>query len=230
MAEREDEETLTGTNRQQRRTMSEVRTTHLREQKLPKYNDGIGWKDFEIKYLMAAGTRGRTKEALEGKFMDLSETISDDEQEERELENKRAFADLIASVPGGELTRLVYESKTSQYPEGCAGTAWKNLIQKIGKSSWDDRRRLKEVFESEAELGKQVNPAEYIDKLKEVRAELKSKYDYEKTDEDIIDQVIKVVNNNYQFIIEQIKSDRRRNHEINLEEVRDNFNETYLDI
>ena len=63
MTDRKDEEIPIGINRQQRRTMTEVRTTHLREQKLPKYNDGIGWKDFEIKYLMAAGTRGRTKEA-----------------------------------------------------------------------------------------------------------------------------------------------------------------------
>ena len=74
--------------------------------------------------ISAAGPRGRTKEALEGRFIDEQNiNISDEEQEERDLENKRAFADLIASVPGGELTRLVYESKTTQYPEGCAGTA-----------------------------------------------------------------------------------------------------------
>ena len=46
-----------------------MRAAQYKEQKLPKYVEGMGWKDFKINYLMAAGTRGRTRLALEGKFM-----------------------------------------------------------------------------------------------------------------------------------------------------------------
>lgn len=152
------------------------------------------------------------------------------DQDKMEKENYRAFADLVASIPSVELTYLVHESKTVEYPDGCAGTAWKNLMSKIGKTSMDDRRRLKEFFESQQELSDRVNPSKYIDKLIMVKDELKVKYSYEQNDEDIIDQVLKVVNENHSFLVEQIKSDRKRSKSMTLEEVKDAFNEKYLEL
>ena len=211
------------------------------EQKLPKYISGMGWRDYKIKYLSAAGTRGRTRMALMGEFvgkmpawtiMRTGQKIRTQtpDQDKMEKENYRAFADLVASMPSGELTYLVHESKTEEYPDGCAATAWKNLMSKIGKTSMDDRRRLKEFFESEQELSGRVNPSKYIDKLIIVKDELKEKYSYVRTDEDIIDQVIKVVNEDYSFLVEQIKSDRRRSCTMTLDEVKDAFNEKYLEL
>lgn len=46
--------------------MSRVKLQSLRESKLPKYVQGTPWDDFEIRYLMAASTRGRSYEALTG--------------------------------------------------------------------------------------------------------------------------------------------------------------------
>ena len=73
-----------------------------------------------------------------------------------------------------------------------------------------------------------TNPAKYIDKLVEIQKELRLKYEYEKTDEDIVDQVIKVVNDKYEFLIDQIIKDRRDGKPISIESVRAAFNEKHL--
>ena len=86
---------------------------------------------------------------------------------------------------------------------------------------------MKECFEADLDLGNK-NPAKYIAKLEEVRQDLRTKYSYERTDEDIIDQVIKVVGKEYEYTIEEIKSDRRRNRNSTLEQVKEAFNERYL--
>ena len=155
------------------------------EQKLPKYVTGMSYKDFKIKYLTAAGTRGNTRQALEGNYMGLLPGFTmvrgvkfrqlQPWQERIEKENNRAFAELVNSMPNGKLTTLVVDSVTEEFPDGCAGTAWKRVLNEIGKNSTDDKRRLKEMFESEHELSSKKNPAKYIDKLVEIQKDLKMK-------------------------------------------------------
>ena len=219
--------------------MSRRTRTKTEEQKLPKYVPGMSVMDFQVKYLTAAGTRGKTRMILEGEYKDilppwtyltgggkireLSRTMM-----EIEAENKRAFAELLNCMPNGKLTALVADAKTEEYPEGCAATAWERVIEEIGKKSSDDKRRLKEMFESEHQLRPKTNPAKYIDKLVEIQKELRLKYNYEKTDEDIIDQVIKVVNDKYEFLIDQIIKDRRDGNPVTIEGVRAAFNEKHL--
>jgi hypothetical protein len=82
------------------------------EQKLPKYVTGMGWRDYKIKYLSAAGTRGRTRMALVGEFIGKMPPWTNlrgskirnhnVDQDKMEKENNRAFADLVASMPAGE--------------------------------------------------------------------------------------------------------------------------------
>ena len=131
-------------------------------------------------------------------------------------------------MPNGKLTTLVASSSTEEYPKGCAGTAWRKLMQEIGKFSTDDERRLKEMFESEQELGSKKNPAKYIDKLIQVRNELDDKYGYVETDIDVIDQVIKVVGKKYDHVVDQIMKDRRNGTAMSLSAVRTGFNEKHL--
>jgi hypothetical protein len=210
----------------------------MKELKLPKYVAGMSYRDFETKYLTVAGTRGRSKDALEGKFIGQLGPFNNvrgtmirhmsNTQEAIDNENTRAFADLISSMPNGKLTTVVADSTTDEYPEGCAGTAWKNLMEEIGRKSADDKRRLKELFESEQELSSRKNPAKYIDKLIQVQKELRSKYNYQKNDEDVIDQVLKVVNDKFEGVVDQIMKDRRDNLPITLSSVRESFNEKHL--
>ena len=158
------------------------------ELKLPKYVAGLPYSDFRIKYLAAASTRGKTKQALLGKYMgilpkptDVSGTLFRDLSTWElavEAENDRAFNELLSCMPYGKLTSLVADSITDEYPNGCAGSAWIKVLNEIGKHSADDRRRLKEMFETEHELNNKKNPAKYIDKLVEIQKELETKYEY----------------------------------------------------
>ena len=76
------------------------------------------------------------------------------------------------------------------------------------KASIDDKRCLKETFESEFELSTKKNPAKYIDKLLEVQDELRRQHGYIKTDEDVVDQVMKVVSKKYDPVVFQIMTER----------------------
>jgi hypothetical protein len=87
---------------------------------------------------------------------------------------------------------------------------------------------LKELFESDQELSSRKNPEKYIDKLVQVQKELRSKYNYQKNDEDVIDQVLKVVNDKFEGVVDQIMKDRRDNHRVTLSSVRESFNEKHL--
>ena len=51
----------------------------------------------------------------------------------------------------GELTRIAYQSRTKEFPEGCAVTAWRNIIKKIGDVNSSNKRIMKAEFESERE-------------------------------------------------------------------------------
>ena len=120
----------------------------ITEQKLPKYVPGMSFKDFQIKYLTAAGTSRRTRQALEGNFIGLMPPFENEHgtnvrklltwQEKIETENDRAFAELVNSMPNGKLTSLVADSSTAEFPSGCVGTAWKKVMDEIGKKSTDD--------------------------------------------------------------------------------------------
>ena len=82
------EETVTSEN-ERRRSVPITTRPHYREQKLPTYSEGMGYKDFEIKYLMTAGTRGRTKEALESKFFGKMPPWIDKERGVRKLSDSQ---------------------------------------------------------------------------------------------------------------------------------------------
>ena len=126
-----------------------VKSGDIMDQKLPKYVPGMSFKDFQIKYLTAAGTRGRPRQALEGKFIGLmNPSVEEHGENVKKLlklqgkiksENDRAYAELVNSMPNGKLTSLVADSTTAEYPNGCAGTAWKKIMNEIGKKSADDK-------------------------------------------------------------------------------------------
>ena len=46
-------------------------STGLKELKIPKYTKGTSYDDYVIKLMSAASTRGKIKEVLEGKYMNL---------------------------------------------------------------------------------------------------------------------------------------------------------------
>ncbi len=110
------------------------------------------------------------------------------------------------------------------------GDSLEKYHQKIGDVNSSNKRLLKAEFESEKELDKKKNPAKYIDKLKNIQSILKEKYNYIRDDDDIVDQVMKVVGREYDPICHEIKSRRLQKKTIDLQLIRSQFNEVFLDL
>ena len=133
-------------------------------------------------------------------------------------------------MPSGRLTRIVSKATSDAFPEGCAYTGLQLLKKKIGKVSAANEAILKETFESNQKWGKGINPSKYIDKLKDIKDELFDKYSYTKTDRDIIDQVMKVLNKDYEWTKRSIKEQLRKGEVIDITDLQEELEETYLEI
>jgi hypothetical protein len=71
------------------------------------------------------------------------------------------------------------------------------------------------------------SPAKYIDRLKDIQFELKDKYNYVRDEEDIIDQVVKVLGNSYPHIKNDICTRRLAFKPVTLEFIRAQFVEQF---
>ena len=70
---------------------------------------------------------------------------------------------------------------------------------------------LKEAFESDQKLGKTINPSKCVDKLIDIRDELKDKCNCDKSDMDIVDQMLKVLKKDCEFtkkLMKKIKHEK----------------------
>ena len=207
----------------------------LKEQKLPRYTKGTPWDEYYIKLLSAAKTRGRAAEAITGKFKGKM-TVAEggglsDEQKNMQDENDRAWSDLISVMPPGRLIKIVSNAKSTDFPEGCVYTAVEEIKAKLYKITSGNRRQLKAAFETDFKFPKNSNPARYMDKLIDMQLELQTKYNCIKTDEDIIDQILKVLAKDpiYAYTINSIKKDRRNERDIDLKNVQEELKEIYED-
>ena len=114
----------------------------MKETKLPKYVKGTSSSDYKVKVLAAASSRSRARDALEGTLLkelrlasgttsssDLG-YLSDDDIQEREDENRRAYDDLLG-VMTGSLVGVVRKAKSDMFPGGCAYTGFSDALRKI---------------------------------------------------------------------------------------------------
>ena len=133
-------------------------------------------------------------------------------------------------MPGGRLTKIVSKAKSDAFPNGCVHTAMKELKAKISKVTSGNRTSLKNVFESDEKLPRNVNPSKYVDKLIDVRDELKDKYNYDKNDEDIVDQMLKVLGKDYDYVKERIRDRKREDQPINLKKLQHELEEKFEEL
>ena len=75
---------------------------------------------------------------------------------------------------------------------------------------------LKEAFESDQKLGKTINPSKCVDKLIDIRDELKDKCNCDKSDMDIVDQMLKVLGKDCGHTKKQIEKDKREKKAVDL--------------
>ena len=91
-------------------------------------------------------------------------------------------------------------------------------------------RCLKEEFKLEDKLKDDENPRRYMKNLIKVRRILSEDYDYHKTDQDILDQMIKVLNKDYKIIKRKLKDYRRYGIDLDLDEVLNELEEKYQEL
>ena len=89
---------------------------------------------------------------------------------------------------------------------------------------------IKEEFESSTKLTKTENLAKYLEKLITIKDILKEDLGHEKTDQDILDQLIKVLNSDYDWTRNEIKKIRRNKEDIDLDEIQDKLEERFLEL
>ena len=118
----------------------------LKEYKLPKYVVGVSYNDWSKSYMSASVSRSRARDCLKGIVREEYKTATGDEKKVLGQENERAFHDLVSSMPYGRLMHCVTNSKSEEFEDGCAATAWKNLRAKIIEVSEQEKDTLNEKF------------------------------------------------------------------------------------
>jgi hypothetical protein len=115
-----------------------------REAKLPKLLKGMHFTMFEMLYMCAASTRGKTQDALKGTSYDSlppDGICTTDEQREAMEENNRALNELMSCMPDIRLMGMVMDSASIRAPQGCAMTAWNNIKEEMDEISTADKER-----------------------------------------------------------------------------------------
>ena len=201
--------------------------TSLKEIKLPKYEKGVKYSAWSRSYMSACSQRSRASDALDGKILEEFRTENDVTRKTvLEKENKRAWSDLMSCMPFGRLTDCVGDSVSAEFPEGCAHEAWKNLKVEIIEVTQGELEDLKEEFYSLMNWPVSKNPIKAIRKLEDVRRELKATHKVVKTDDDICDQVLKALPEQYDNVVDILRS-KQRNGGVTLSEVKKELGAKY---
>ena len=219
---------------------------NLKEQRLPKYIKGTSWELYNIKLLGAAKTRGRMYDSFTGVILkehnDIWKVVSESNApnaptaaqnailKELEEENERAFDELVQCMPTERLTKIVHDEKTDTFPDGCARSAYLELERNIYETSSGNKRILKDKFERKVKFNSKANPTKYIERITSIKDELKNKYGCIKTDDDILDQLLKVLGHEYSYIKNDIKTKRRKGEDVSLKDIKEALKEEYQDI
>ena len=150
-----------------------VGLNRLRENKLPVWEDGMCWEDYEVKFLACMSTRSDGYDAITGVF--LNDIAEDDKRSIRRIdtrarekmkeENLRAYNDLVAILPHGRYMKKVRKTRSDVFGDNCAASAQNALKEIVKEENESDKRSLKQVFERVKKISLSKNPVEYILKL-----------------------------------------------------------------
>ena len=117
----------------------------------------IGWSSWKEKFLARAKKKGY-KDVLLGKTHVVKDSVpiaSNDPYKDEKLkareDNKAAYADLILSIntlrlAGRIAFNLAKSSKSNDYPNGHAATAWQSLERKYNPKTTTSRTKLHKEF------------------------------------------------------------------------------------
>ena len=114
-------------------------------------------------------------------------------QAEQSKCNDIAHGILIDAVTKKKHLRIVMEGKSDKFPDGWTKMAVEDLLKKIDGKTQGEEEDLLDTFESVFNLGTKKDPVKYIDDLISLQHKLQEKYNYIKTDKDIVNKVLKAL-------------------------------------
>ena len=128
--------------------------------------------------------------------------------EERALEklNDEAYDDLIMSMDNKVAFNKVSQAKTSTLSEGCAYTAWTNLINKYKPRTVQSRAEKKLKFAQSKLEDWTKDPDEWLDSLEELKSDLEL-MNSEISDEDFKIHVLNNLPKEYESLVEKLIPD-----------------------
>ena len=165
------------------------------------------WPMWSEKFLSKARKKGY-KELLIGKQTPPSadETRLDDEAKLLRRLNEEAFDDLVTSMEDKVAFSKVTQAKTPDLPDGDAALAWKLLCSKYKPNTMQNRADLKLQFVQLKLNDWTKDPDEWINKLEEIRSDLKM-MNSSISDEDMKIHILNNLAAKYESITEKLVSD-----------------------
>ena len=194
------------------------------------------WTSWKEKFLARAKRKGY-KKVLLGDIevvpdtTEIEDSDSDKAKKEKAREqNELAYADLTLSIDcskaqGRVVFNLVRASKSEDYPDGHAATAWKNLERKFQPKTTPSITKLHKSFYG-AKLKKGVDPINFITYMEDLRdqlAEAKEKM----TDRHFITQMLNALTRGYDNEIRMIELEIDREEEITIENLKERLSLVY---
>ena len=127
-----------------------------------------------------------------------------DEEKSLRSRNEELYADLILNLQDEVSFGCVSRARNSNYKEGLASLAWKNLVEKyegLQKSNKMDLKR--ELIGSK--LNRNDDPDTWITKLEKIKWELENNHSDYITEEDFVTQIIILLPQEYDILYNSLQ-------------------------
>ena len=193
--------------------------TVTREHKVVLCKTGDDWRACEAKFLAVAESRG-THEVHMGERQPDEFGIDEEEVTQRVRLHKKAITDLTMCMPAGKCMEIVMESKTTVLPRGDAHLAWTRVVEEMTRKTAAKRDQLKDKLREEIKLGKRADPVACMDELIKTRNILIENHQEEVSENEVIDQMTKVLHEDYKYTAERIEERRNDDAGITMDQAR----------
>lgn len=207
----------------------------LKEQKFPRCHKETAWDEHALKLEMSCRTRGNATKVMNGEHRTEVTAPGENgacgvDETAKANENNRVHADSIKTMPNRTLTRIAKNSKSLQFPTGCAKTVLENLEKELWGSMLVKKRKLTRIFETTAKLDCLKNPVKCLDKLIDAQEQLEEDCDVDRTIDDILEQLIKMLGEDFDNTKNEVRKALRAKQVTNMDEVKEELREVCQEI
>ena len=198
--------------------------------------DKRDWVTWEEKFLARAIKKGYKKVLIDSgigipKSTDAESTLSDEQKKIRAW-NENAYGDLILSMDtqksGGRVAfNIVRGTKSKDYEDGNARTAWRNLTRKYAPKTAPTMTKLSQMYQN-ARLREGRDPDVFITHLEDLRTQLET-MNWTVTDTQFMVKILNSLTDDYENQMEDLEKriGKTGSDALTIEDIREELNLRY---